>query len=91
MEAERELVMEAVHQDTTYLKYTPLRADVYVILDAMETHARESKDYRRRAREREDACYPEHDFDFPTKMSMLCDLCCSDGENSWENFTSKFA
>ena len=83
MEAERELVMEAVHQDTTYLKYTPLRADVYVILDAMETHARESKDYRRRAREREDACScPEHDFDFPTKMSMLCD---------GENFTSKFA
>ena len=64
MEAERELVMEAVHQDTTYLKYTPLRADVYVILDAMETHARESKDYRRRAREREDACYPEHDFGY---------------------------
>jgi hypothetical protein len=52
VEAERELVMEAVHQDTTYLKYAPLRADVYVILDAMETHARESKDYRRRARER---------------------------------------
>ena len=66
----------------TYLKYAPLRADVYVILDAMETHARESKDYRRRAREREDACCPEHDFDFPIKMSMLCD---------GENFTSKFA
>ena len=48
----------------------------------METHARESKDYRRRAREREDACCPEHDFDFPIKMSMLCD---------GENFTSKFA
>ena len=63
LEAERELVMEAVHQDTTYLEYAPLRADVYVILNAMETSARESKEYWLR--------HPEHDVDFPTKMWEL--------------------
>ena len=50
LEAERELVMEALHQDTTchFGKYTPLRADAYVILHAMETSAKsakESKEY----------------------------------------------
>lgn len=66
LEAERKLVMEAVHQDTTYHfgKYTPLRADVYVILHAVETSAKESKEYWR--------CHPEHDVDFPSKMWMLC-------------------
>ena len=67
LEAERELVMEAVHQDTTYHfgKYTPLRADAYVILHAMETSAKESKEYWLRHQ-------GEHDDNFPTKMRMLC-------------------
>ena len=69
LEAERELVMEALHQDTTchFGKYTPLRADAYVILHAMETSAKsakESKEYWLR--------HPEHDDNFPTKMRMLC-------------------
>ena len=65
LEAERKLVMEAENQDITYLgKYTPLRADAYVILHAMETSAKESKEYWLR--------HPEHDVDFPTKMRMLC-------------------
>lgn len=70
LEAERELVMEAVDLDTTstYQKYTPLRADVYVILNAMDTHAKESKEYWLR--------HPEHDDDFPTKMWELCGCVC---------------
>ena len=32
MKAELELVLAAVHQDTPYLKYAPLRAGVYAIL-----------------------------------------------------------
>ena len=66
LEAERELVMEAVHQDTTYLEYAPLRADVYVILNAMETSAKEREEYWLR--------HPEgklHDDNFPTKMWVL--------------------
>lgn len=35
LKAELELVLAAVHQDTTHLKYAPLRADVYAILAAI--------------------------------------------------------
>ena len=35
LKAELELVLAAVHQDTTYLKYAPLRAGVYAILAAI--------------------------------------------------------
>ena len=49
LKAERKLVSAAVHQDTTYLKYAPLRADVYVILDAMQMRRREREDLKEQA------------------------------------------
>ena len=79
MEAERELVMEAVHQDTTYLsKYRTMphcaRTSMKVCHPGRNGDACQGEQGLSAAcqGDGEDVCYPEHDFDFPTKMSMLC-------------------